>query len=131
MFQAFARKYVDRIAAYIDFHSYGELLLYPWGYIEEAPENEEELQSLGEAIAAAISAYNPSADYIVGVSSITIYPTSGDTTDWLYGALGVPLTYTIELPGRGYGFLLPVEDIEEVVKETFEGVRVLGEYVAA
>lgn len=130
MFEAFARQYADRIQAYVDFHSYGQLILYPWGYIEEAPENGDELQAVGEAIAAGINAYNSSTVYTVGVSSITIYPTSGDTTDWVYGALGVPLSFTIELPDYGYGFTLPAEYIEPIVRETFEGIRALEEYVS-
>lgn len=103
--------------------------MYPWGYIEEAPENGDQLQEVGDIIAAAISSYSPSTVYTVGVSSITIYATSGDTTDWAYGVAGIKLPYTIELPDHGYGFLLPAEDIEPVVKETFEGVRALANYV--
>lgn len=129
VFESFTRKYADRIKVYISFHSYGELILYPWGYIEEAPENGDELQELGDLIAAGINAYNSSTIYEVGVSSITIYPTAGDTTDWAYGVLGIKLPYTIELPDHDYGFLLPAEDIEPVVKETFAGIRKIASFI--
>lgn len=131
VFESFARQYADRIQAYLSFHSYGQYILYPWGYIESAPENGDELQEVGDAIAAAITAYNSSTIYTVGISSITIYATSGDSTDWITGVLGVPLSYTVELPDHGYGFLLPAEHIESVVKETFAGVRALADYVGS
>lgn len=114
---------------YLSFHSYGQYLLYPWGYIEEAPANGAELQAVGDAAAAAIYNYANTSVYTVGISSTTLYATSGSSVDWVYGALGVPLSYTVELPSRGYGFLLPIENVGEVVRETFAGVRVFGNYV--
>lgn len=47
------------------------------------------------------------------------------------GVGGVPLSYTIELPGGGaYGFNPPPSYIEPVGVETFEAFRVFAEYVA-
>lgn len=103
--------------------------MYPWGYINSAPENGDELQAVGDAAADAIYSYANGSVYTVGVSSTTLYATSGSSVDWVYGALGVPLSYTVELPSRGYGFLLPIEYVGEVVLETFAGVRVFGNYV--
>lgn len=103
--------------------------MYPWGYIQSPADNGDVQQAVADAAAAAINAYNSSTVYTVGAASLTLYPNSGSSRDWAHGALGIPLSYTVELPGRGYGFLLPIEDVESVVKETFEGVKVFGEYV--
>lgn len=65
----------------------------------------------------------------MGPASLTLYSNSGSSRDWAHGALGIPLSYTVELPGRGYGFVIPIEEVESVVKETFEGVKVFGAYV--
>lgn len=114
---------------YLSFHSYGPYFLYPWGYIESAPENGDVQQAVADAAASAINAYNSSTTYTVGPASLTLYPNSGSSRDWAHGELGIPLSYTVELPGRGYGFLLPIEHVPSVVGETFEGVKVFAEYV--
>lgn len=129
IFESFARQYANRTVLYLSFHSYGQYLLYPWGYVESAPSNGDELQAVGDAAAAAIYGYANTSVYTVGVSSTTLYATSGSSVDWVYGELNVPLSYTVELPSRGYGFLLPIENVGEVVLETFAGVRVFANYV--
>lgn len=126
---AFATKYASRIKLYLSYHSYGNYFLYPWGYVNSAAPNGDELQALGVAAANAITAYS-NTTYTVGVSSTTLYATSGSSVDWIYGALNVTLSYTVELPGNGYGFLLPPSDVYDVVLETYESVKVFGSYVA-
>lgn len=129
LFEAFARRNANRTQVYLSFHSYGPYFLYPWGYIESAAENGDVQQAVADAAAAAINAYNSSTVYTVGPASLTLYANSGSSRDWAHGALGIPLSYTVELPGRGSGFVLPIEEVESVVKETFEGVKVFADYV--
>ena len=51
---------------------------------------------------------------------------SGGSDDWAKGALGIPFTYTIELPDTGrHGFLLPASRIESVGKEAFAGIEAM------
>lgn len=126
---AFATKYASRIKLYLSYHSYGNYLLYPWGYVNSAAPNGAELQALGNAAAAAIQAYSGTR-YTVGPSSTTLYATSGSSVDWIYGVLNVTLSYTVELPGNGFGFQLPPAQILPVVLETWESVIVFGRYVA-
>lgn len=55
---------------------------------------------------------------------------SGDSTDWAYGKLGVEFSYAVELRDTGeYGFLLPEDQILPTGKETLEAIRVLANYV--
>ena len=50
----------------------------------------------------------------------------GGSDDWAKGALGIPYTYTIELPDTGrFGFLLPASRIEAVGKEAFVGIQAM------
>ncbi len=75
----------------LSYHTYSELILYPWGYINNTinpPEDEE----LFIDIANGISAIN---GYEVMQAS-ELYLTSGDACDWLYGEKG-SLAFTIEL----------------------------------
>lgn len=50
----------------------------------------------------------------------------GACRDWAYGVAGVPLSYTFELPGAGFGFAPPASTIIPVVTETWEAVKVLA-----
>ena len=51
---------------------------------------------------------------------------SGGSDDWAKGTLGIPYTYTIELPDTGrFGFLLPASRIESVGKEAFVGIEAM------
>jgi len=74
----------------MSYHSYGCYILYPWGYTDEAPPDEEVFRS----ISANISKIN----YYQIVQSGVWYFTSGSSEDWLYGrkdviALAIVLIY--------------------------------------
>lgn len=122
-------RYGSNIRAHLDIHSFGQYLLYPWGYTPTLPPNAAELQALGDDMDRAIQSVYGTA-YLVGPSGATLYSTSGTTVDWTY-ANGVNITYTVELPGGGVtGFDLPPERIDPVIRETWEAILVLQKYVA-
>jgi len=50
----------------------------------------------------------------------------GTCRDWAYEVAGVPLSFTFELPGFGFGFSPPIEKIAPVVTETWEAIKVLA-----
>ena len=51
---------------------------------------------------------------------------SGGSDDWAAGSLGIPFSYTIELPDTGrHGFVLPANRIESVGKEAFAGLEAM------
>lgn len=55
-------------------------------------------------------------------------PTTGDTTDWTFGVLGVVHSYCVELRPKTYGqggFILPPDKIIPVGQETFAGLKAL------
>lgn len=66
--------------------------------------------------------------YVVGNAANVLYYTTGTSRDWTR-AVGIPLTYTLELPGYDYGFLVPPEYIEQIVVETWEGIAEGARYV--
>ncbi|KAK4877366.1 hypothetical protein RN001_009872 [Aquatica leii] len=119
----------QRIKLYLTFHSYGNYLLYPWGYTSALPENHVELQSIAEDVNAAIVQAGGD-EYTIGSSTNVLYIASGGSDDWAKGAAGVQLAYTIELPGGGaQGFDPPPSLITPIVRETFPGIVVYGEYI--
>jgi hypothetical protein len=64
---------------WLSYHSYGELLLYPWGYIAEDTPDHAVFFKLGELLTEA-NGYLP-GNYKSGA----IYVVNGDTDDWGYG----------------------------------------------
>lgn len=91
--------------------------------------NWEDHENIGQEFAQAI--YNASGTrYTVGNSAIALYPAAGASDDFA-ASVGIPLSYTLELPGGGnYGFDIPAERIQDVVQETMHGLLVLIEHIA-
>jgi murein tripeptide amidase MpaA len=73
---------------FLDLHSYGELVLWPWGFTSSPAPNGTALQTLGRKF-AYFNNYTPQ-------QSIGLYPTDGTTDDFAYGELGVP-AFTFEM----------------------------------
>ncbi|XP_059061016.1 carboxypeptidase B-like [Achroia grisella] len=119
-------EHLNRIALYITMHSYGSMILYPWGHDGTFSNNSMDLHAVGVAMADEIQAKSLShfPKYVVGNSFQVIgYATSGSSEDYAH-SIGIPLAYTIELPGLGQsfeGFHLDPSYIEQVCSETWEG----------
>ncbi|XP_063626097.1 uncharacterized protein LOC134797683 isoform X2 [Cydia splendana] len=111
-------------SAYLTYHSYGQYLLYPWGYDNVVPPDYKDLDEVGKTIAKAIEETGGSK-YSVGSSSGLLYPASGGSDDWAK-AQGIKYSYTVELSDTGrYGFILPTSYIDPVAKESLAGLRAL------
>ncbi len=117
-----------RLVATIDFHSYSQLLLYPWGYTPTLPPDNALFTQISGAMAGAIAAVHGKT-YVAGPSYATIYPTSGGIKDWMYGDQGL-LAWTIELRDTGqYGFILPPNQIVPTCEENFAAVKALAQQI--
>jgi carboxypeptidase T len=99
------------ITAAITFHTYAELILYPYGYTYDDLPDDMTLRDLMvfRKLADDMAATN---DYIPQQAS-DLYTTSGDTVDWLYGARGI-FAFTFEMypPDYNPGFYPPGSVIE-------------------
>lgn len=61
-----------------NWHSYGNYLLYPWGYIDSfTPDNDAFVRLAGEAVQGIA--------YQTGTAWQLLYNTNGDANDWMYG----------------------------------------------
>ncbi|MCH7791122.1 MAG: hypothetical protein IID31_02440 [Planctomycetes bacterium] len=115
------------IEAHIDFHSYTQLILSPWGYTSTLPPNQPEFDELNALMAGAIAGVH-GMTYVYGPSYTTIYPASGVMPDWVFGAAGAK-SWTIELRpagAAGGGFAPPPAQIIPTAEENFEAVLQLG-----
>jgi hypothetical protein len=65
--------------AAINYHSYGDLIVYPWGYTNEETEDSLIFKKIGKDISRNNLYEYGNADKTVG------YITNGDSDDWMYG----------------------------------------------
>ena len=93
-FQRFFRQHDVR--ALVSYHSYSQIILYPWGYVDAPAEKEAELAELARQMSELIRPVNGRL-YEHARAAAGLYPTNGDTTDWAHATSGIP-AFTIELP---------------------------------
>jgi carboxypeptidase T len=88
----------------ISYHSYGELITYPWGYANlDTPDDR-----LFTDVAARMALFN---GYTYGnAKDGVIYNTNGDSDDWMYSHSGT-IAYTFEL---GTALIPPETQIEQI-----------------
>ncbi|OHE96866.1 zinc carboxypeptidase, partial [Colletotrichum orchidophilum] len=116
------------ITLYLDVHSYGQYILWPYGYdCKYVAPDDAALQTLAQRGATAIRGVSGTS-YTIGNACRALYATTGDSTDYIHGVAKSKYTYTIELRDRGsYGFSLPASQISATVKETWAGVLAMAQ----
>jgi murein tripeptide amidase MpaA len=110
---------------FIDWHSYSQLLLTPYGFsCDTFPETNEEHIALMNATAEAIASVH-GTNYTVGPGCETLYPTNGASYDYAYDISGAEWASLIELRDEGeFGFVLPPEQILPNCEEIWAGMQV-------
>jgi carboxypeptidase A4 len=112
------------IVSFIDYHSYGQYILYPFGYkcVGGPPEPDRtifqtlssEMQGLIQSVHGRTYTYGPTCEHL--------YTASGGSNDWVYEASGA-FAFVIELRDTGqYGFVLPPDQILPTVQENLPAV---------
>ena len=97
----------------LNYHTYGNLLLYTWGYTEEPCLDDE----LYQAHSRLYTAYN---HYEFGSGNQANYATNGGSDDWMYGEQTTKpkiLSYTPELGGGSDGYWCPIDRIIPIAQE--------------
>jgi len=114
----------ERIALHIDFHAYGQLVLYPWGHTAAPTKDRDQFAAVGDQIASSIFAAHQHRYRLM--SAVELYRASGIMSDWMYGEAGAR-SYTIELRPSGgrAGFVLPPAEIKPTCDEAFAAVLAL------
>ncbi|OAA72837.1 carboxypeptidase A1 precursor [Akanthomyces lecanii RCEF 1005] len=119
-------KNAQGLKLYIDYHSYSQLFMTPYGYSCNAhPANNNELQSLAKgAVDAIYAVHGTQFDY--GPICTTIYPATGSSVDYVADVVKGDYTFTSELRDTGrYGFVLPPDQIRPSGEEAFAGLASL------
>ncbi|XP_053709371.1 carboxypeptidase O [Synchiropus splendidus] len=111
---------------FLTIHSYGQLLLLPYGHPNFTATNYQELMDVGLAAADAIRMVH-GTNYTVGTSPAVLYPNSGSSRDWAR-MQGIPYSFTFELRDKGtFGFILPEDQIKPTCEEAYSGaMHIIG-----
>ncbi|KAG9190836.1 hypothetical protein G6011_08924 [Alternaria panax] len=116
------------IRSFIDFHSYGELILTPYGFsCDPLPETlPRMLEVAGGTANAIMAASTKNSTYDFGPGCEILYFSTGNSRDHHYVVHGANHSWTMELSPQdqeGGGFVLPPDQIWPVVKEQWEGQK--------
>lgn len=109
------------IALAFDIHTYGPLILSPWGYTITLPDILPFFNKFGQLMQDAIKAVN-NLTFAYGPCYTALYPVSGGNVDWWFGERGV-INWTLEL--RGGSFSPPPSQILPSGREIYAGLLAL------
>ncbi len=115
--------------AYMSYHSYGQLVMWGWGWTTNGtPDNALHIQ-VGTHMAGLIHKLG-SGYYDPGQIPIILYAVSGSSLDWFYSWCHYVggysnLSYTTEL---GTTFYQPVGDLDNMIHENFKALKYLAHF---
>lgn len=104
----------ENVLAGLSFHSYGELVLYPWGNHTRAPDHDLILKE-GRQLAGAMKKNGRNESY----GLVPLDGRAGQSSVWMYGQLRA-IDYTVELAD---GFFPDSVSAEMVLKQAMNGVE--------
>jgi len=117
------------VKGYIDFHAYSQLWMIPWGYTNRNPPDYTLLMQGAKVCVEALTRVF-GTQYRYGPISTTIYPASGSSVDWVYGAANVTFSFAVEGRDTGrYGFVLPPAQIVPSGEENMAAVLAMGNFI--
>ncbi len=117
--------------AVISYHSFSQVILYPWGYSDLPTGNDDLLLDLAGQMSGLIAGIN-GRSYPYGRAASSLYTTNGDLTDWTFAMTGIP-SFTIELPPVDIfsgGFFNSESEIEVIFRENLPAMLFLAGYAA-
>lgn len=97
----------------LNYHTYGNLLIYPWGFSDMITDEHDTF----DALANALKREN---DFFAGTGTQTVgYTVNGDSDDWMYGeniTKNAIYAMTPEVGPGSFGFWPPQSEIDEFNK---------------
>ncbi|KAH9630256.1 hypothetical protein HF086_012441 [Spodoptera exigua] len=119
---------VTPFKVFISFHSYFELIIFPWGNRQDPCPDYLHLLEGGTVMARAIHETSGKT-YKVGSTKDLTYYACGTSIDWSYSIAKIPYSYMVELRSKQHKFRLPKDQIIETCKEIWHAVKSLMDYV--
>ncbi|KAG7173136.1 carboxypeptidase B-like isoform X2 [Homarus americanus] len=104
-------------------HSYGQLLLYPYGGPASNPAPyKEKMENLGKLFVNTVNKVHDKTYKIMNANEL--YPASGTSQDWAKGILKAKYAYTLELRSKKT-FVLKPDEILPTGQEVLEGLKMV------
>ncbi|KAK9761651.1 hypothetical protein K7432_013302 [Basidiobolus ranarum] len=119
------------IAGAIDYHSYSELIMWPYAWTYSKPTTVAPYTELAKNMKSAIRSVNPNEQYVAQQIS-ALYIASGSAADWFYSDevlqrqkfRSTSLTVELSPKQNNPGFVLPPQNIIPVGKQTLASIKV-------
>ena len=112
----------------LNYHSYSNLLLYPWGWTSDVTPDDELFSNFADIMTAE-------NNYTTGPANTTIYEVNGDSNDWMYGEQDSKdeiFAYVPEVGGSNDGFWPSIDRIIPLCKENMlqniKAAQLVGKY---
>ncbi|MFN7170674.1 MAG: M14 family zinc carboxypeptidase, partial [Candidatus Omnitrophota bacterium] len=117
-------------SAFIDFHSFSQIIIYPWGYTSSPAPDTSIFSAITKEMSKRIAEVNH-RNYRTGQIPHLLYPVSGDSLDYAYGKFKT-YAFCIELPPSmgAFSFYPPASYIVPTAQENFEAVKYLMEWLS-
>ncbi|XP_046970459.1 carboxypeptidase B-like [Vanessa cardui] len=110
-----------RMKLYVSLHSYGQYLVYPWGYTGDfLPKEWKRLDTMARIVSDAVQKAGGQPFKVLSAGKW--YAAAGGSDDFAFGAVGVPYSYTMELT-NGFEFIYPERLLRVVLPQYYEGFR--------
>ncbi len=103
------------------YHSYSNLILWPWGYDTFYTPEQALFQRIGDSIATN-NYYNPTPGW-------GLYVTNGGSDDWGYGEQTLKnknYSFTVEVGNQSDEFWPPTSRIQQLISENLEGNKIFA-----
>ncbi len=107
----------------ISLHSYGEMIIWPWGSVYKGAIDSVALTFIGTQMASKVGKLF--GGYYDAAQSVSLYPSTGDTDDWVYGwskfikgKTVFPFTYEID---RSFNSATS-EQLDSIYRNVYRGI---------
>lgn len=109
----------QQLKLYVSLHSYGQYLVYPWGYTGDVlPRDWKKLHNLARMVSDSVVRAGGRPFNVMSAGQW--YPAAGGSDDFAFGVVGVHYSYTMELTD-GYEFTFPDKLLRVVLPQFYEG----------
>lgn len=114
--------------AELDYHNFGQLLLYPWGYQRDNGPDTALQAQLAQQMSSEIKKVN--GKLYQPEHSFDLYQVTGSSTDYAYGVSGIAFPVTVEMRPTCCNFDLSEDQIAGTNAENWAGLRPILNWAA-
>ncbi|ORY87504.1 hypothetical protein BCR35DRAFT_277408 [Leucosporidium creatinivorum] len=119
----------NNVKGFLDVHSFGQMIMFPFSYSCSRSSPDEENHFEGVVWAAKALRAVHGKNFEVGSVCEVSLTAPGDSIDWTYAVGKIRWSFSVELRGGIFGFLLPPAQIRPSGEEMSAAFVALADYV--